>query len=146
VSSFVHTCLLFRACQIFLDGQEHTAALGSGSSTLHYGLTRHMSSFTLLSEAVTADFTAPGYRRFSDSQLQIRRYTSCVFGQTAPPRRPHGGTVPPTNMIRPCFRDPFGKGSRRTPASLTPLARVLDAIVRRTLLPRLGYREGLTRM
>jgi hypothetical protein len=29
---------------------------------------------------------------------------------------------------------------------LTPLARVLDAIVRRTLLPRLGYREGLTRM
>jgi hypothetical protein len=29
---------------------------------------------------------------------------------------------------------------------LTPLARVLDAIVRCTLLPRLGYREGLTRM
>jgi hypothetical protein len=68
------------------------------------------------------------------------------FGQTAPPRRPHGGTVPPTNMIRPCFREPFGEGSRRTPASLTLLARVLDAIVRRTLLPRLGYREGLTRM
>jgi hypothetical protein len=54
--------------------------------------------------------------------------------------------VPPTDMIRPCFREPFGEGSRRTPASLTPLARVLDAIVRRTLLPRLGYREGLTRM
>jgi hypothetical protein len=29
---------------------------------------------------------------------------------------------------------------------MTPIARVLDAIVRRTLLPRLGYREGLTRM
>jgi hypothetical protein len=29
---------------------------------------------------------------------------------------------------------------------LTPLARVLDAIVRRTLLGRLGYREGLPRM
>jgi hypothetical protein len=68
------------------------------------------------------------------------------FGQTAPPRRPHGGTVPPTDMIRPCFREPFGKGSRRTPASLIPIARVLDAIVRRTLLPRLGYRDGLTRM
>jgi hypothetical protein len=54
--------------------------------------------------------------------------------------------VPPTDLIRPCFREPFGEGSRRTPASLTPLARVLDAIVRRTLLPRLGYREGLTRM
>jgi hypothetical protein len=54
--------------------------------------------------------------------------------------------VPPTDMIRPCFHEPFGEGSRRTPASLTPIARVLDAIVRRTLLPRLGYREGLTCM
>jgi hypothetical protein len=68
------------------------------------------------------------------------------FGQTAPPRCPHGGTVPPIYMIRPCFHELFGEGSRRTPASLTPLVRVLDAIVRRTLLPRLGYREGLTRM
>jgi hypothetical protein len=59
---------------------------------------------------------------------------------------PHGGTMSPTDMIRPCFREPFGEGSRRTPASLKPLARVLDAIVRRTLLSRLGYREGLTRM
>jgi hypothetical protein len=54
--------------------------------------------------------------------------------------------MPPTDMIRPYFYEPFGEGSRRTPASLTPIARVLDAIVRRTLLPRLGYREGLTRM
>jgi hypothetical protein len=54
--------------------------------------------------------------------------------------------VPPTDMIRPYFREPFGEGSRHTPASLTPLARVLNAIVRRTLLSRLGYREGLTRM
>jgi hypothetical protein len=68
------------------------------------------------------------------------------FGQTTPPRRPHGGTVSPTDMIRPCFREPFGEGSQRTSASLTPLARVLDAIVRRTLLLRLGYREGSTRM
>jgi hypothetical protein len=68
------------------------------------------------------------------------------FGQTSLPRRPHGGTVPPTDMIRTCFHEPFGKGSRHTPASLTPLARVLDVIMRRTLLPRLGYREGLTRM
>jgi hypothetical protein len=49
-------------------------------------------------------------------------------------------------MIRPYFCEPFGEGSRRTPTSLTPLARVLDAIVRRTQLSRLGYREGLTRM
>jgi hypothetical protein len=54
--------------------------------------------------------------------------------------------VPPTDMIKPCFREPFGEGSRRTPASLTPLARVLDAIMRQTLLSRLGYKEGPTRM
>jgi hypothetical protein len=54
--------------------------------------------------------------------------------------------VPPTDTMRPCFREPFGKGSRRTPASLTPLARVLDAIMRRALLLMLGYRERLTRM
>jgi hypothetical protein len=29
---------------------------------------------------------------------------------------------------------------------MTPIARVLDAIVRRTLLSRLGYHEGLTPM
>ena len=32
------------------------------------------------------------------------------------------------------------------PSDLTPTARVLEAIMRRTLLPRLGYREGLTRI
>jgi hypothetical protein len=77
--------------------------------------------------------------------LETKIHQLC-FGQIAPPRHPHGGTVPPNNMIQPCFHEPFGEGSRRTSASLTPIARVLDAIVRRTLLPRLGYREGLTRM
>jgi hypothetical protein len=77
--------------------------------------------------------------------LETKIHQLC-FGQTSPPRHPHGGTVPPTDLVRPCFREPFGEGSRRTPASLTPLARVLDAIVRRTLLSRLGYREGLTHM
>jgi hypothetical protein len=81
--------------------------------------------------------------RLSSSEMKIHQL---CFGQTSPLRRPHGGTVPPTDLIRPCFLELFGEGSRRTPASLTPLARVLDAIVRRTLLSRLGYREGLTRM
>jgi hypothetical protein len=77
--------------------------------------------------------------------LETKIHQLC-FGQTPPPRHPHGGTMPPTDLVRPCFREPFGEGSRRTPASLTPIARVLHAIVRRTLLPRLGYREGLTHM
>jgi len=40
---------------------------------------------------------------------------------------------------------PFGEGSSRTPHDLTPIAWLLDAIMR-TLLPRMGYREGLTRI
>jgi hypothetical protein len=146
VSSFVRICPFYLDYQIFLDRLEHTVGPGSESSILHFGLTQHMSSFTLHSEAVTADYTAPGYGRSSDSQLQRRRYTSCVLDRLHLRDALMAGQCPPTDLIRPCFREPFGEGSRRTPASLTPLARVLDAIVRRTLLSRLGYRERLTHM
>ena len=54
--------------------------------------------------------------------------------------------MPPTDLVRHCFKEPFGEGSKRNPSDLTPIARVLEAIIRRTLLPRLGYREGLTRL
>jgi hypothetical protein len=78
VSSFVRICPFYLDYQIFLDGLEHTAGPGSESSTLHFGLTQHISLYTLHSEAVTADSTAPGYGRFSDSQLQRQRYISYV--------------------------------------------------------------------
>jgi hypothetical protein len=55
--------------------------LGSESFTLHFGLTQHMSLYTLHSEAVTADCTAPEYGRSLDSQLQRRRYTSCALAR-----------------------------------------------------------------
>jgi len=54
--------------------------------------------------------------------------------------------VPPTDIVRPCFTELYGEGSSRTPRDLTPIARLLDAIMRRTLLPRMGYREDLTRI
>ena len=54
--------------------------------------------------------------------------------------------VPPTDLVHHCFTEPFGEGSSRTPSDLTPTTRVLDAIMRRTLLSRMGYREGLTRI
>ena len=73
----------------------------------------------------------------------IRLHEVC-YGHTEPPRCPHGGLVPPTDLIRPCFIEPFGEGSSRTPRDITPIARLLDAIMRRTLLPRMGYCEGLT--
>ena len=52
--------------------------------------------------------------------------------------------MPPTDLVRHCFTEPFGEGSSRTPSDLTPTSRVLDAIIKRTLLLRMGYHEGLT--
>ena len=54
--------------------------------------------------------------------------------------------VPPTDLVRHCFIEPFGEGSSRTPSDLTPTTRVLDAIMRMTLILRMGYCEGLTRL
>ena len=61
------------------------------------------------------------------------------------PRHPHGGMVPPTDLVRHYFTEPFGKGSRRNPNDLMPTARVIEAVMR-NLLPRMGYREGLTQI
>lgn len=61
-----------------------------------------------------------------------------------PPRCPHGREVPPTEIVRACFHEPFGEGSSRRPCDLTPTARLLDVVMRKTLLPREGFREGLT--
>ena len=52
--------------------------------------------------------------------------------------------MPPIDLVRPCFTEPFGEGLSRTPRDLTPIAQLLDAVMRRTLLLRMGYREGLT--
>ena len=54
--------------------------------------------------------------------------------------------VPPTDLVHHCFTEPFSEGSSRTPSDLIPTSKVLDAIIRRTLLPRMGYHEGLTRI
>ena len=74
----------------------------------------------------------------------IRLHEAC-YGQTEPSRCPHGRLMPPTDLVRPCFIEPFGEGSSRTPRDLTPIAWLLEAIMR-TLLPRMGYCEGLTRI
>ena len=79
-------------------------------------------------------------------QEQPVRLHEVCYGQTTPPKCPHGGMVPPTDLVRHYFKEPFGEGSSRTPSDLTPTARVLDAIMRRTLILRMGYREGLTRI
>jgi hypothetical protein len=54
--------------------------------------------------------------------------------------------VPPIEIVRVCFHEPFGEGLRCTPCDLTPMAHHLNTVMWRTLLPRGGYREGLTRI
>lgn len=68
------------------------------------------------------------------------------FPRVEPPRRAHAGVLPPVEAVRDCFRGDFGEGSSRLPKDLTVTARILDSIVRRTILPREGYKEGLTHL
>jgi len=68
------------------------------------------------------------------------------YGNIEPPCRPHGGEIPPVDFVAPCFRPPFGEGSSRTVGDLTRPARILDFVLRKTLLPRTGYRDGFTRI
>jgi hypothetical protein len=74
------------------------------------------------------------------------RIHEICYGETKPSRCPHDGRVPPTDIVRACFTEPFREGPSHTPLDLTPTARILDPIMRRTLLPRVGYHEGLTRI
>jgi hypothetical protein len=68
------------------------------------------------------------------------------FPDAEPPRRAHTRVLPPVEDMRPCFRGDFGEGSIRIPTDMTSIARALDSIVRRTILPREGFREGFTRL
>jgi hypothetical protein len=117
---------------------------GSESSTLRCGL-------TLGHWYIHFSFRRSDHRLYSTRAREILRIPKLAtrihqicYEQTQPPRRPHGRAVPPTETVRACFRELFGEGSRHTPRDLTPTAHLLDAVMRRTLLHRGGYREGLT--
>ena len=74
------------------------------------------------------------------------RIHQLCYGNFEPPRRPHGGGLPSVDFMAPCFRQPFGDGSSRTVGDLTRPARILDFVMRKTLLPRPGYKDGFTRI
>jgi hypothetical protein len=60
------------------------------------------------------------------------------------PHRPPYDVAPATAHVAALFRPPFIDGLRRSPADFTPAAKFLYEIMRRTLLPRMGYREATT--
>jgi hypothetical protein len=69
---------------------------------------------------------------------------SLCYGTSDHPRHPHDGVAPATAHVAALFRPPFTDGSRRSPADCTPAAKYLYQLMRRTLLPWMGYREATT--
>jgi hypothetical protein len=69
---------------------------------------------------------------------------SLCYGTSDPPHRPHDGVAPGTTHVAALFRPPFSNGSRRSPADFTIAAKFLYQLMRRTLLPRMGYKEAAT--
>jgi hypothetical protein len=80
---------------------------------------------------------------FGFHESSTRLHSMC-YGTSDPPRRPHSGVAPGTAHIAALFRPPFSDGSRRSPADFTIAARFLYQLMRRTLLPRMGYMEATT--
>jgi hypothetical protein len=52
--------------------------------------------------------------------------------------------VPPVDSVRCLFGSDFGEGSSRRPADMLLPIRMVDAIIRRMILPRPNYRDGTT--
>jgi hypothetical protein len=72
------------------------------------------------------------------------RLHSLCYGTSDPPCRPQCGVAPATAHVAALFRPSFTDGSRRSPADFTSVAKYLYELMRRTMLPRMGYREATT--
>jgi hypothetical protein len=75
----------------------------------------------------------------------VRLHSLC-YGAADPPRCPHGGTQPPASHVAAIFHPLFDEGSRWSLRDMTHLAQALEAVMRKTLLPRVGFREALTHL
>jgi hypothetical protein len=77
-----------------------------------------------------------------------RLYVSISYAiqELTPPKRAHSGIVPPVDTIRCLFGGDFREGSSRRPIDMLPPVHLLDAIIRRTILPRPNFRDGTTRL
>jgi hypothetical protein len=102
----------------------------------------HWMRFRFEREDVT--ITASQIRQLFGFPESTTRLHSLCYGTSDPPRRPHGGVAPGTAHVAALFRPPFSDGSRRSPADFTTGAKYLFEFIRRTLLPRMGYREATT--
>jgi hypothetical protein len=102
----------------------------------------HWMRFRFEREDVT--ITASQIRQLFGFHESSTRLHSLCYGTSDPPRRPHGGVAPGTAHVAALFRPPFSDGSRRSQAYFTTAAKFLFQLMRRTLLPWMGYREATT--
>jgi hypothetical protein len=102
----------------------------------------HWMSFRFEQEDVT--ITASQIRQLFEFRESSTQLHSLCYGSSDPPHRPHGGVAPSTAHVAALFRPPFSDGSRRSPADFTTAAKFLFQLMRRTLLPRMEYREATT--
>jgi hypothetical protein len=72
------------------------------------------------------------------------RLDSLCYDTSDRPRRPHDRVALATAHVAALFIPPFTDGSRRSPADFTTAAKFLYEQMRRTLLPRMGYKEATT--
>lgn len=67
-----------------------------------------------------------------------------AYANTVPPRRPHETHFPSDEEVSVLFQQPFLPGTPRTPDRLTPVAHTIHLALRKSLLFRIGYNEGIT--
>ena len=67
-----------------------------------------------------------------------------AYGNTVPPHRPHETPFPSDKEVSVLFQQPFLSGTPRTPDRLTPVAQTIHLALRKSLLFRIGYNEGIT--
>jgi hypothetical protein len=102
----------------------------------------HWMRFRFEREDVT--ITASLIRQLFGFHESSTRLHSLCYDTSDPPCRPHDGVAPGTAHVAALFRPPFSDGSRRSPADFTTAAKFLFELMRRTLLPCMGYREDTT--
>ena len=67
-----------------------------------------------------------------------------AYGNTVPPRRPHETHFPSDEEVSVLFQRPFLPGTARISDNLTPVAHTIHLTLRKSLLFRIGYNEGIT--
>jgi hypothetical protein len=101
-------------------------------------------SFTFLGEQ--REISSARARELLRIPLQTVHLHQLCYPGVDPPRHAHSGIVPPIDAVRCLFGSDFREGSSRRPIDMLPPVRLLDAIIRRMILPRPNFRDGTTRL